>query len=243
MDYTVYFADKAVVFTAKTPGEGWYAVTPAPDGGISRAKVTKILESYNKAAVVTPDPGAAFGAFAAEFALIEAAGGVVVNDCGQWLMIRRNGRWDLPKGHLECGERIEECAAREIEEETGVRAGVVRPLCDTLHAYYFPKTERWELKRTHWYELHTASCARLVPQAEEGIEQVVWCTPAEVTRNLRDAFPTIRCVVAAVGKERGWGDAGSFRPSFLAGVTGVFPRPPPWLSLRSLPLTFPRSFP
>ena len=103
MDYTVYFADKAVVFTAKTPGEGWYAVTPAPDGGISRAKVTKILESYNKAAVVTPDPGAAFGAFAAEFALIEAAGGVVVNDCGQWLMIRRNGRWDLPKGHLECG--------------------------------------------------------------------------------------------------------------------------------------------
>ena len=182
MDYTVYFADKAVVFTAKTPGEGWYAVTPAPDGGISRAKVTKILESYNKAAVVTPDPGAAFGAFAAEFALIEAAGGVVVNDCGQWLMIRRNGRWDLPKGHLECGERIEECAAREIEEETGVRAGVVRPLCDTLHAYYFPKTERWELKRTHWYELHTASCARLVPQAEEGIEQVVWCTPAEVTR-------------------------------------------------------------
>ena len=200
MDYTVYFADKAVVFTAKTPGEGWYAVTPAPDGGISRAKVTKILESYNKAAVVTPDPGAAFGAFAAEFALIEAAGGVVVNDCGQWLMIRRNGRWDLPKGHLECGERIEECAAREIEEETGVRAGVVRPLCDTLHAYYFPKTERWELKRTHWYELHTASCARLVPQAEEGIEQVVWCTPAEVTRNLRDAFPTIRCVVAAMGK-------------------------------------------
>ena len=119
MDYTVYFADKAVVFHCEDPGEGWYAVTPAPDGGISRAKVTKILESYNKAAVVTPDPGAAFGAFAAEFALIEAAGGVVVNDCGQWLMIRRNGRWDLPKGHLECGERIEERAAREIEEETG----------------------------------------------------------------------------------------------------------------------------
>ena len=93
MDYTVYFADKAVVFTAKTPGEGWYAVTPAPDGGISRAKVTKILESYNKAAVVTPDPGAAFGAFAAEFALIEAAGGVVVNDCGQWLM--RHGSHDF----------------------------------------------------------------------------------------------------------------------------------------------------
>ena len=167
------------VYPADAPGGECYAVVPADPADLSRAKVTKILESYNKAAVITPDPGAAFGAFAAEFALIEAAGGVVVNDCGQWLMIRRNGRWDLPKGHLECGERIEECAAREIEEETGVRASVVRPLCDTLHA---------------------ASCARLVPQAEEGIEQVVLCTPAEVTRNLRDAFPTIRCVVAAMGK-------------------------------------------
>ena len=198
MDYTVYFADKAVVFTAKTPGEGWYAVTPAPDGGISRAKVTKILESYNKAAVVTPDPGAAFGAFAAEFALIEAAGGVVVNDCGQWLMIRRNGRWDLPKGHLECGERIEECAAREIEEETGVRAGVVRPLCDTLHAYYFPKTERWELKRTRWYELFTPACAALKPQTEEGIDAVAWCSPEEAAAHAAACYPTVRTVLACL---------------------------------------------
>ncbi|MCQ4762198.1 hypothetical protein NE555_16315, partial [Alistipes onderdonkii] len=44
MDYTVYFADKAVVFTAKTPGEGWYAVTPAPDGGISRLSNSMPLE-------------------------------------------------------------------------------------------------------------------------------------------------------------------------------------------------------
>lgn len=195
MNHTVYFADKSVIFTSDAPGGECYAVVPADPADLSRAKVTKILESYNKAAVVTPDPGAAFGAFAAEFALIEAAGGVVVNDCGQWLMIRRNGRWDLPKGHLECGERIEECAAREIEEETGVRAGVVRPLCDTLHAYYFPKTERWELKRTHWYELRAAACGGLVPQTEEGIETVVWCAPAEAMAHAAGSFPTVRTVL------------------------------------------------
>ena len=125
---------------------------------------------------------------------------MVVNDCGEWLMIHRNGRWDLPKGHLECGERIEECAAREVEEETGVAARVVRPLCETLHAYYFPKTARWELKRTHWYELHAPGCAGLTPQTEEGIDSAVWCAPREVADNLRDAFPTIRCVAAAMGR-------------------------------------------
>ena len=78
-------------------------------------------------------------------------------------------------------------------------ARVVRPLCETLHAYYFPKTARWELKRTHWYELHASGCAGLTPQTEEGIDSAVWCAPREVADNLRDAFPTIRCVAAAMG--------------------------------------------
>ena len=200
MNHTVYFADKSVIFTSDAPGGECYAVVPADPADLSRAKVTKILESHNCVAVVSADPDAAFRSFAADFTQIEAAGGVVVNDCGEWLMIHRNGRWDLPKGHLECGERIEECAAREVEEETGVAARVVRPLCETLHAYYFPKTARWELKRTHWYELHAPGCAGLTPQTEEGIDSAVWCAPREVADNLRDAFPTIRCVVAAMGK-------------------------------------------
>lgn len=158
-----------MAFTAEAPGGAWYAVVAEACGGISRAKILNFLESHNSVAVVSDDPDRAFAAFAAEFTPVEAAGGVVVNDCGEWLMIHRNGRWDLPKGHLECGERIEECAAREVEEETGVAARVVRPLCETLHAYYFPKTARWELKRTHWYELHAPGCAGLTPQIEEGI--------------------------------------------------------------------------
>lgn len=200
MNRTVYFADRVVAFTAEAPGGAWYAVAAEACGGISRAKILNFLESHNSVAVVSDDPDRAFAAFAAEFTPVEAAGGVVVNDCGEWLMIHRNGRWDLPKGHLECGERIEECAAREVEEETGVAARVVRPLCETLHAYYFPKTARWELKRTHWYELHAPGCAGLTPQTEEGIDSAVWCAPREVADNLRDAFPTIRCVAAAMGR-------------------------------------------
>ena len=36
--------------------------------------------------------------------------------------------WELPAGKLDGGEAPESCAARELEEETGVRARTLRPL-------------------------------------------------------------------------------------------------------------------
>ncbi len=189
---TVYFADKIVTFAPETPAGEWFSVRPEADGSVHRAKITKILEKHNFVSVVTPDPEMAFKSFAAGFRLVEAAGGVVENARGEWLMIHRNGRWDLPKGHLECGESIDECAAREIEEETGVCAEVVAPLCDTYHAYRL--RGQWELKHTYWYSLHAKECGGLKPQTEEGIEEVAWCNPQQVANNLRGTFPTIRCV-------------------------------------------------
>ena len=194
---TVYFADRTLRFLAAAPAEAGCAVVDAREG-ISRDKILKILETHNSVAVVAADPVAAFAAFAAEFTRVEAAGGVVVDDAGAWLMMRRNGRWDLPKGHVEAGEDFEHCAAREIAEETGIRARVVRPLCETLHAYWFPPTSRWELKCTHWFELRSTGEGTLTPQCEEGIEQVVWYSPDEAAEHVREAFPTIRRVAEAM---------------------------------------------
>ena len=194
---TVYFADRTLRFLAAAPAEAGCAVVDAREG-ISRDKILKILETHNSVAVVAADPVAAFAAFAAEFTRVEAAGGVVVDDAGAWLMMRRNGRWDLPKGHVEAGEDFEHCAAREIAEETGIRARVVRPLCETLHAYWFPPTSRWELKCTHWFELRSTGEGTPTPQCEEGIEQVVWCSPDEAAEHVREAFPTIRRVAEAM---------------------------------------------
>lgn len=204
MEHTVYFADKSVFFVAAPPREAMPIFEPEDVGAIGRDKILKFLETGNSVAVVAADPDAAFAAFAAEFRAVEAAGGVVVDERGAWLMIRRNGRWDLPKGHVEPGEEPTACAEREIEEETGVAARVVRPLCDTLHAYWFPPTARWELKRTHWYELRAAEPRALRPQAEEGIEAAVWCAPRQLDERLQEAFPTIRCVAAAMrAREQG----------------------------------------
>ena len=196
MNPTVYFADKTLRFVSSASDAEGFPV--AAECGPNRDKILKILETHNSVSVVAADPGAAFGAFAAGFVPVEAAGGVVVNDRGEWLMIRRNGRWDLPKGHLEAGESFAACAEREIAEETGIAARVERPLCETLHAYWFAKTARWELKRTHWFRLRPAGAGTPAPQTEEWIERVSWCAPAEREEHLRDAFPTIRRVAAAM---------------------------------------------
>jgi ADP-ribose pyrophosphatase len=57
-------------------------------------------------------------------------------DDGRVVMIRNRRRtvgkvlWELPAGTLEEGEAPEVCAAREVEEETGYRAGAIHPLID-----------------------------------------------------------------------------------------------------------------
>jgi 8-oxo-dGTP pyrophosphatase MutT (NUDIX family) len=62
------------------------------------------------------------------------AGGVVVRDSvsgPEYLIVearRAPGTWVLPKGHIEKGETPEEAATREVEEEAGCRASIVRPL-------------------------------------------------------------------------------------------------------------------
>ncbi len=65
---------------------------------------------------------------------IEAAGGVVVRDGHVALIHRpRYDDWTLPKGKLDPGESFEDAAEREVEEETGLRAHLVRELPATTY--------------------------------------------------------------------------------------------------------------
>lgn len=198
MEQTIYFQDKSLTFSRVRAAETDFVIPSEEAASLTRAKILNFFEIHNSIRVLCDDPEEAFRRFGEEFTLIEAAGGVVVNGRGEWLMIRRNNRWDLPKGHVEAGESFDCCAEREIEEETGVKAAVLRPLCDTWHAYFFPKTQRWELKRTHWYLLRSTERGELKPQTEEGIVEVAWCTPNDVEHYLKESYPTIRRVVEAL---------------------------------------------
>ena len=109
---------------------------------------------------------------------IKAAGGVVCrfrNNITEVLLIHRNGVWDLPKGKLEDGEKIEECAVREVAEEAGLYRlpKLDKPLGATIHDY----RENGEMieKETHWWSMQLAEHQEeFTPQNEEGIKRVGW---------------------------------------------------------------------
>lgn len=64
--------------------------------------------------------------------IMAGAGVILLNDKNEILLGRRtdNGYWDYPAGSMELGESFEECARREVLEETGLNCGKLEYLMD-----------------------------------------------------------------------------------------------------------------
>ena len=141
----------------------------------------------------------AYRLFCSLFRQVNAAGGMVSDDSGRVLMIRRNGLWDLPKGHQEPGEAISLTAVREVSEETGVTDIELRDLiCITDHTYR--RDGRWHLKHTWWYDMHVGHSSETVPQTEEGIECAVWVEPDRLSACMGQTYPSIAEVISTAGR-------------------------------------------
>ncbi len=109
------------------------------------------------------------------YKIVQAAGGVVVNEKNQILFIHRRGYWDLPKGKIESKETRRDAARREVEEETGItNIQLDKKLIETQHTYR-NKSDRRCIKLTHWY-LMFAKKQKATPQIEEDIEKTEWMT-------------------------------------------------------------------
>lgn len=124
------------------------------------------------------------------FKCITAAGGLVLNQKGEVLMIFRRGSWDLPKGKKESGEKRKQTAIREVIEETGLaNARILSLLPDTYHTYRLSGVR--VLKISHWYLMETTA-KKLTPQLEEDIEQAVWMNLDQIRqKNLQPIYPNI----------------------------------------------------
>lgn len=192
--YTLYFADKVTVFAAEKQNTEGKTLYLSPAERLTREQLLEHFGQYDRVTVVSSRYRELFDDFCRQFTWVEAAGGLVENAEGQWLMIHRNGRWDLPKGHLEAGESLPQCAAREVGEECGLDTGditVGRFICSTLHFYFFRKTDRWEIKRTWWFRMSYTGRQTPAPQTEEGITAVEWMTQAEAKKAAAGSFRTI----------------------------------------------------
>ena len=121
-----------------------------------------------------------------------AAGGIITNENDEILMIFRRGKWDLPKGKLDEGESIEECAVREVREETGLNEVTITGFIGiTYHDYFEPRINDDVHKESHWYAMAAAPGQKLVPQTEEDIADIEWVRKEILDIYLNNSYPTI----------------------------------------------------
>jgi 8-oxo-dGTP pyrophosphatase MutT (NUDIX family) len=135
--------------------------------------------------------------------LVAAAGGIVWRygeDLSEpeVLMIFRNGYWDLPKGKLEKNETIEMCAVREVSEEVGSSIPtIINKIGTSYHEYDEKGKKKTRGKTTHWYSMIFTKQEELLPEKEEGIEDVKWVPLSEAIEkagfeNLKEVLRSFR---------------------------------------------------
>ena len=139
--------------------------------------------------LLSNDPDQTFNTFKENYQLERAGGGLVLNPSGQVLSIYRRGYWDLPKGKLDPDETIEQCAIREVKEETGLRHVILGDFLHTSYHSYIGRKGQRVLKQTDWFYMFSTD-TELFPQAEEDIEQSLWMAGAEL-KTKKPIFKTI----------------------------------------------------
>ena len=135
-----------------------------------------------------------------EFKIIDAAGGVVVNEKNKKLLIYRLKKWDLPKGKVDKGENFKMTAVREVEEETGVKVRVRKNITTTWHTYTIK--DRPILKRNKWYAMDCLDDSGMKPQKGENIEKVVWMNDEEVSTLMKKTYRSLRYVLKVFRKQQ-----------------------------------------
>ena len=125
-----------------------------------------------------------------------AAGGLVLSG-GHALLIRKHHLWDLPKGKLSGDETPENCALREIAEETGLDPNLLfirEPLCRSSYVSYYSYGP--VNKTVDWFLLDYAGDVEdpLTPELSEDIDLCQWVAEAD----LMDTIDSARLYLAPV---------------------------------------------
>lgn len=130
-----------------------------------------------------------------DYKYIEAAGGIVQRK-KSFLVIKRKGLWDIPKGKIEKGESPEVACVREIAEECGINGHqITGPLVNTYHVMKW--NGKKALKKTYWFILRYNGSKEVLPALEEDITEVVWMKEDELFGIRSNTFGSINEVLDA----------------------------------------------
>lgn len=186
--YKVFIKESSVTFTEKCPdnAEIYHGIRQLEKVG----KRLEEAEETEHLIICHPNLGKLWGYWCSRYEMIEAAGGIVVNDHDEILLIHRLGKWDLPKGKLEPGEGIAAGAKREVVEECDIPEPViVGQLPDSYHTYRIG--DKPILKRTYWFEMHVKGTPQPTPQHDEDITEAIWCPVEELEPKLANSYASI----------------------------------------------------
>src|SRR3989344_3575593 len=117
-----------------------------------------------------------------------SAGGIVYKKWGDKVMVlvaqhSQHHGWVFPKGLIvdhSKGESKENAATREVEEETGVSAKILKPLDPVAYWYVFDKEKR--KKTVYYYLMEFVSEDQSVKDME--MENVEWLELKDVENRL-----------------------------------------------------------
>jgi 8-oxo-dGTP pyrophosphatase MutT (NUDIX family) len=108
-----------------------------------------------------------------------AAGGVVVDAASNRFLLVHRPRyddWSFPKGGLKSGEQIEQAALREVEEETGLRCRIIKPLSQTRYTYRSKAGNR--KPKVVYYFLMEIVSGEIAVSGDE-VDRVLWADEAQ----------------------------------------------------------------
>ena len=125
--YKVFIDHRPVLFITKEELSTNFRAIFWDESDLTFKKIKKQLVDIdidNPLQVVCEDVKSAYKSCFKDFKKITAGGGIVESEHG-FLLIKRKGMWDLPKGKQDKGEEIEQTAIREIEEECGINGPTI----------------------------------------------------------------------------------------------------------------------
>jgi len=122
--------------------------------------------SLKKLYIYHHDLNKLFDEFQKVFTVINLVGGLIINQDQQVLMVKRWGKWDLPKGELEKSADPTQGLSSNLNTECGKLQLKIEENLDSTFYYFVMNNERI-LKKVLWYRMeHTGPLSEIASKQQ-----------------------------------------------------------------------------